>query len=115
MQQQRIYLKKNIKLSEKEKQQALENNVSTKNIDIYDNIEDLYLKYYKKINISSYNNFLCYHEFVHDNNSILCLFLDIDLNKNTLISPIESLIKIYDIKKRFKIIKIYQIYTYWNV
>lgn len=100
MMKNRVYLKKNIKLSEKEKQQALENNICTKNIDIYDNIEDLYLKYYKKTNISSYKNFLCYHEFVQDNNSILCLFLDIDINKTTLITPIESLIKIYDIKKK---------------
>jgi hypothetical protein len=90
-----IYLKKNIKLSDNEKNEALEKCRSTKNIDMFEDFAELYHTYFEDVERDK-NSMRCYHEFSIDNTSIICLFLDIDISANSLKKPIETLVNIYN-------------------
>lgn len=92
---QSIYLKKNIKLSNREKEDALERCNSTKNIDKFDDFADLYYNYFQLLE-TDICHMKCYHEFSTDNSPMICLFLDIDIAKQNLMKPVETLVNIYN-------------------
>lgn len=90
----KIFLKKTIKLSDIEKTEALEECKQTKNINIYENFTDLYYSYFEKIENKDFV-MQCFHEFSINNNSMICMFFDIDINKKTL-PDLEQIINIYN-------------------